>query len=418
MSASKNILIGLTGSIACYKTCTVISRLVQAGHNVEVIATPAALKFVGVATLEGLTGRKVHSDLWEHGQHMAHIDLGRWADLFIIAPLTANHISKMALGLADDLLTSTYLAFEKNKKVIFAPAMNHEMYTHPTIQTHLETLKKFSGHQILNVGQGVLACGDSGLGKMAEPEAILAAITQNLATPTAKKILVTYGGTREPIDAVRAITNTSSGQTGHAISQSLVQAGHHVSVLCSVTAPTPDQYEKLQNFTSHADLQKQILNWVQEETFDAIIHLAAVSDYTVEEIIADEQIVVRKNVGSDIGPNAPKKLDSTGPIALKLRPTEKIITQIKSRSRNPHVMVIGFKLTSHQTAEEQIASVTKLLNSPGVDYVAHNEFTAISPDRKIHPFTVYGHNDRVVTAGNAQDLSYKLNEIILQGDTL
>jgi phosphopantothenoylcysteine decarboxylase / phosphopantothenate---cysteine ligase len=223
---SRHILIGITGSIAAYKVCAVISKLVQQGHSVEVIATPSALKFIGAATIEGLTGRRVHTDLWQEGQLMSHIDLGRWADVFLIAPLTAAHLNKMALGLSDDLLTATYLAFQKTKPILLAPAMNHEMLTHVTTQ---ESLKKLAdrGHIILETQVGTLACGDTGPGKMAEPETIISELHQMLEKPKQlPRLLITYGGTQEPIDGVRVLRNVSSGRTGAALAEAFATCVH------------------------------------------------------------------------------------------------------------------------------------------------------------------------------------------------
>lgn len=184
-SRKPRLLFFLTGSISCYKACFAISRLVQAGVEVRTVATPAALQFVGKATLEGLTGQAVASDMWEEGRAMEHINLARWADLALVAPATANTINRLANGLADDLVGSLFLAWELQKKPWWiAPAMNVAMFEHPLTQASLTKLGGL-GVRVLPTGSGPLACGEEGAGRLLEPEQlvmqVLAELGQKLA---------------------------------------------------------------------------------------------------------------------------------------------------------------------------------------------------------------------------------------------
>ncbi len=186
MTAHKpRLLFLLTGSISCYKACFAISRLVQAGIEVRTVATPAALQFVGKATLEGLTGQPVASDMWEPGRAMEHINLARWADLALVAPATANTINRLATGMADDLVGSLFLAWELNKKPWWiAPAMNVAMFNHPLTQTSLQKLSGL-GVRVLDTGSGTLACGEEGAGRLMEPERLVTEVLVQLGTKIA-----------------------------------------------------------------------------------------------------------------------------------------------------------------------------------------------------------------------------------------
>lgn len=179
MSRAK-VLFFLTGSIACYKACHAISRLVQAGVSVQTVATPAALRFVGPATLEGLTGKRVLSDMWEEGRAMDHINCAREADLAIVCPATANTLNRLAAGLADDLTGALFLAWEhKSKPWFVAPAMNTFMWNHPATQASVETLTGW-GVRVIEPAEGLLACGENGAGRLAEPDLITAELLKAL----------------------------------------------------------------------------------------------------------------------------------------------------------------------------------------------------------------------------------------------
>jgi phosphopantothenoylcysteine synthetase/decarboxylase len=174
-----NILFQLSGSIACYKACSVVSGLVRAGHTVQCVASESALKFVGAATLEGLSGRELLTETFQPGRWMEHIELNRWADLSVLCPATANRINKMASGVADDLLGNLWLTHDFAKPLFLAPAMNTKMWTHPITQSSLERLESLSVN-VLKPGAGNLACGEIGEGRLMDPDEILAALAEFL----------------------------------------------------------------------------------------------------------------------------------------------------------------------------------------------------------------------------------------------
>ncbi len=177
------VLFQLTGSIAAYKACHVISRLVQAGHEVQTVASRGALEFVGAATLEGLSGKPVFSDVFEAGRAMDHIHLARWADLAIVCPASASSINRLASGLADDVIGTLFLAYELGKKpYLLAPAMNHQMMAHPATRASLEKLSSW-GVEVLETGRGNQACGETGEGRLLEPDELLALVTARLGPP-------------------------------------------------------------------------------------------------------------------------------------------------------------------------------------------------------------------------------------------
>ncbi|KXU36707.1 hypothetical protein AXK12_02820 [Cephaloticoccus capnophilus] len=178
-TASGRVLFGLSGSIAAYKACTVISRLVQAGVSVQCVATPAALRFIGRATLEGLSARPVYSELWENGRALDHIALAREADLALLCPATANTLNRLAAGLADDCLGTLFLAWQREKPWWIAPAMNPHMWTHPATTAAIEKLKSWGAH-ILEPVDGLHACGDTGIGRLMEPEQIASEVLAKL----------------------------------------------------------------------------------------------------------------------------------------------------------------------------------------------------------------------------------------------
>ncbi len=349
MSPSK-ILFQLTGSIACFKACTVISQLVQLGHEVQVVASKAALRFVGEATLEGLTGKAVLTDLYAKGAAMEHIYQAFECDLAILCPASANTINQLAAGLAPNLIGALYLAFKPGRPYLIVPAMNSHMWDHPTVQDSLKKLQE-RGATTLSTQEGRLACGAYGYGKMLEPEAILEAI-ENTLCHKKKKILITAGGTEEPIDEVRVLGNKSTGKTGAFLAAYFCSQGHEVTLLRAQSAtPAPASARQIP-FTTSLDLCNQLKTFLSEESYDLVIHAAAVSDFVVE--------------------SAKGKISSKEPLTLQLKPAPKILPQIKGFSKNPRLQLVGFKLTSG-ASEQQIAGYCQGLFDYGADMVIHNE---------------------------------------------
>lgn len=280
MLKGKNILLGVTGGIACYKSCEIVSRLIKLGANVDVIMTNNATKLVTPKTFESLSQRPVVVDPFQAmpTHNIEHISLAQKADLFVIAPATANVIGKIACGIADDMLTTTFIASSGSIKLI-APAMNTGMYNNPIVQSNLAKLKDFGCH-FADATCGRLACGDVGIGKMSEPESIVSKIVE-LLTPNSdlagRRVLVTCGGTEEAIDAVRVITNHSSGKMGIAIAQECLSRGAAVTLVYgNISVAIPGGVYEVP-VTSTDDMYLAVMDNV--ESSDYIIMAAAPSDY-------------------------------------------------------------------------------------------------------------------------------------------
>jgi phosphopantothenoylcysteine decarboxylase/phosphopantothenate--cysteine ligase len=236
----KRIVVGVSGGIAAYKACSVVRQLVEAGHRVRVIPTESALRFVGAATFEALSGEPVHTDVWQDVQEVPHVQIGKQADLVVVAPATADVLARAAHGRADDLLTATLLT--ARCPVLFAPAMHTEMWLHPATVENVATLRR-RGAVVLEPASGRLTGSDTGAGRLPEPEEITTFAELLLARGEALpydlagcKVLVTAGGTREPIDPVRFIGNRSSGKQGYALARVAVQRGADVTLIAGHTA--------------------------------------------------------------------------------------------------------------------------------------------------------------------------------------
>ncbi len=361
-----NILCILTGSIAAYKACDVISQLVQRGHRVRAVATESALKFVGPATLEGLTGQTVLSDMFSPGAALEHIQLTRWADLVVVCPATAHTINRFAAGLADDLPGALFLAHDRTKPWLMAPAMNPAMWAHPATVAAVARLQEW-GVAFVPVGVGRTACGEMGEGRLAEPAAIVAAVEAAVCRPARRwRVLVTAGGTTEPIDGIRVLTNTSTGATGAGIAAHLRRAGHEVVFLHGRAAVRPTVPGLEEEFGSFAELDAALGRWLGGTAFDAVIHAAAVSDFGVEAIEVD---------GRRLEPEE-TKLDSNSSPVLRLKPYPKLLDGLRSRSANPRLVVVAFKLTRGAAAEETRRAVGELFQRAQPDFVVHNDLAA------------------------------------------
>lgn len=393
---SSKILFILTGSIACYKACQVLSRLVQAGHEVQVVASPAALQFVGNATFEGLTGKSTISDLYAKGNVMDHIHLMRWADLVVVAPATANYINKIAQGVGDDLLTTLFLAHDFTKPFLIAPAMNTSMYLHPITQASIQRLREI-GIEILETASGVLACGETGLGKLLDPDKMLEEIQSRLVSVIEKpapapkslnplsprnfRILITAGGTTEPIDNVRVITNVSSGETGAKLAELLADFGAEVHLLRAESAVVADSRVKQSTFTTFYSLQKNLKFLLGTYDFDLVVHAAAVSDFSVGSLEIN---------GDTYDPSDFAKINSSDKLTVHFKNNPKIVDEIKDLSRNKEMKLIAFKLTSKASEVERDEAVAKLRAHSKADFVVQNDTSEINKTKQQHRFTLYG----------------------------
>ena len=273
--AGKRVLLGVAGGIAAYKAVELARRLTQAGAAVDVVLTEGGSHFIAPTTFEALTGRPVRRSLWERA--LDHIELGRAADLAVVAPATADLLAKLAAGMADDLLTTTLLACPA--PVLLAPAMNFRMLEHPATQGNLARLREF-GHIVVGPEHGALAEAEEGWGRMSEPEMILAHAGRALegATPwTGRRVLVTAGPTREPVDLVRVLSNRSSGRMGYALAGSLWRRGASVELVSGPAAASPPIGPALRPVETAQEMCEAVQKSVPD--VDALFMVAAVADF-------------------------------------------------------------------------------------------------------------------------------------------
>ncbi len=388
------ILIQMTGSIACFKACALISKLVQAGHHVKVVTSKSALQFIGAATLEGLTGEKVVHDLWETGEAMAHIHLMRWADLIAVVPASAHYLNRAALGIGDDLLTTMFLAHDFKKPFLVAPAMNTSMYLHPATQKSIHSLKEM-GVEILESASGVLACGEIGYGRLLEPDLLLQEIESRLPKSVLKnsarrdsnnvkkaasfRVLVTSGGTQEPIDGVRVFTNLSTGATGAELVDRLESLGFSVVHVLSESAISSQVESEKIRFQTSAQLADCLRDRFSRGDIAAVIHLAAVSDFVLSNW--EQQGISHPADGSG-------KISSHSDLTLHLKRNQKILAQIREWSPRP-LHLTAFKMTSHAGVEQIQLAVEKVFATGKPDWVVHNDTTGIDRAGQSHKMSLY-----------------------------
>ena len=275
-----NVLLGVTGGIACYKSCEIVSRLKKLEAEVDVVMTANATQFVAPLTFETLSNRPCVSDMFNRDREweVAHISLAKKADVCVIAPATANVIAKLATGVADDMLTTTVLALKC--PVIIAPAMNTAMYDNPTTQSNIATLKD-KGYILVDAIEGRLACGDSGRGKMAEPSDIVDVVLKTVLPQQdyeGKRVLVTAGATQENIDGVRFITNRSSGKMGIELAKAIAKRGGIVTLVAGiVSVEIPEYLHKVVRVKTTVEMYDAVMSELGE--VDVVIKAAAPSDY-------------------------------------------------------------------------------------------------------------------------------------------
>ena len=282
MLKNKKIIVGVTGGIAVYKSCDIVSRLIKLDAEVNVIMTAASVNFVSPLTFSSLSNNPVVSDMFKNPVYwdIEHISLAQKADVFLIAPATANIIGKVANGIADDMLSTTIMA--STAKIVFAPAMNTKMYENEILQENISKLKK-RGCYFIEPDSGRLACGDIGMGKLRDTSEIvdyIVSLTFKKQDLKGKKVLVTAGPSIEPIDAVRYITNKSSGKMGYAIANAALDRGAEVTLISGITTINPPNKAKFIPVLSGRDMHKAVLDNFREQ--DIIIKAAAVSDYRIE----------------------------------------------------------------------------------------------------------------------------------------
>ena len=337
MLRGKKIVVGISGGIAAYKIPELIRLLKKAGAEVKVTTTNHALEFVTPLVLETLSGNKVYTDVFATGNDHTteHISLPDWADLMIIAPATANIIGKMAAGIADDALSTTFLAMRK--PVLVAPAMNDKMLAHPAVERNLQIISNYDNCKVLPTAEGFLACGTTGKGRMVEPIAIFEA-AKDILTPQpllGKKLLISAGPTQEKIDPVRYISNYSTGKMGIAIAEEAARRGAQVTLVLGPTAIRPEQNIlhpiRVVDVSSAQEMYEAAIAHFPEQ--DMAILSAAVADYRVKEV-ADRKM----------------KREHTEELTLSLVQNPDIAASLGAIKREDQKL-IGFALETHNAVQ-------------------------------------------------------------------
>ena len=381
----KRILLGVTGSISAYKSALLIRLLVKAGAEVQVVMTESAKEFITPLTLATLSKRPALSTFVsdQNGSWNNHVDLGLWADVLVIAPASAHTLARCAHGLCDDLLSAVYLSAKC--PVFFAPAMDLDMYHHPTTVENLQRLESFGNH-IIHAEHGELASGLVGEGRLAEPETIVQTLYRHFAFRPAlagKSVLITAGPTQEPIDPVRYISNHSTGKMGYAIAQAFARAGADVTLVSGPTAlPLPDPSVRRVNVRSAGEMYEATAAAFPSAA--VTILNAAVADYTPAHP-ADRKI---------------KKQEAT--FALELTKTTDIAATLGLQKR-PDQLMMGFALETN----DELANALKKLRAKNLDWIVlnslrdsgagfghdTNKITVIDKDEQTHEFALKSKDD-------------------------
>ena len=349
------VTVGVTGGIAAYKAAELVRALQRQAVDVHIVMTEAACRFVQPLTFAALSGHKVVTSLWDeagtaegaYDSSIEHIGEAQSTDALVVAPATANTLAKFAHGLADDFLTTLYLA--TTAPVLVAPAMNVNMWEHPATRENLEILRQ-RGVRVIEPGTGELACGMIGAGRMAEPEAIADAVLNALGRRhdlAGEVVLVTAGGTREALDPVRFLGNRSSGKMGYALAEAAQSRGARVILITGPTSLHPPSQCEVVKVTSAEEMRQAVLDRMKEATL--VVKAAAVADYRPLNV-------------SD------QKLKRTGPLTLELAPTEDILAEVVRR-RCPGQLIVGFAAETENRMENGRA---KLLRK-GADAIVVND---------------------------------------------
>lgn len=349
MLKGKTVLLGVSSSIAAYKAASLASMLVKQHADVHVLMTANATQFISPVTFETLTGHKALVDTFDRNFQFSveHVSLAKLADVVMIAPATANVIAKLAHGLADDMLTTTVLACNCPK--LISPAMNTRMYENPVTQDNLDILRGY-GWQVVEPASGYLACGDTGAGKLPEPEELLDWILQTASREKdmqGLRVLVTAGPTQEALDPVRYLTNHSSGKMGYAIAKAASRRGAQVTLVTGPTALPRPRFMEVAEIVSAADMFREVTERAPEQ--DIIIKAAAVADYTPEQVAEDKL----------------KKKD--GEMSIPLRRTQDIL-QYLGDHRRENQFLCGFSMETRDMLENS----RKKLEKKHVDMIAAN----------------------------------------------
>lgn len=343
------ILLGITGGIAAYKAANLIRLFKEAGHEVTVLPTQNALNFIGEATLEALSGNNINLDMYADVADVRHVNLGQNADAIVIAPATASFMARVASGIADDLLLNAVLA--STAPVFIAPAMHTEMWQNPATQSNVETLRS-RGITILEPAVGRLTGSDSGPGRMLEPEQIADAVL-SAGLLNGRRVIVTAGGTREPIDSVRFIGNSSSGRMGIELAKAARDMGASVTLIAAnIDLPLPPSVEVIRVTTVDE------LELAMDRDCDVLVMAAAVSDFKVKN-------------------PSPEKLSRDQGLSLELTPTKDLIASYAAN--HPKTLTVAFALADQQ-GQELVDIATRKLWDKGVNFIVANSVSALGSD--------------------------------------
>lgn len=387
------IIVGVTGGIAAYKSAGLVRLLAETGHSVQVVATTNALRFIGAATLEALSNNPVESDIWSDVESVKHIQLAKDAELIIVAPATASFVARYAAGLADDLLGNILLA--TSAKVVIAPAMHTEMWTNEATASNIKTLLS-RGVTVIEPAAGRLTGSDSGIGRLPEPEQIVARALQEMQSHRSdlagKNILVTAGGTQEPIDPVRFIGNRSSGKQGLAIAAAAVRRGATVRLIGANLAEKSGT-----SIFLHANSAAEMKNAVEEnlDWADCLIMTAAVADYS-PEIVSSEKL--RKK---DIGPKQ----------TIDLSVNQDILKLASARLSESGKLSVGF---AAETTADLASSARKKMTDKGCNVLVANDVSGgkVFGEDSTQVVIVTDRGLDVHAAGQKSEVADKLLDVI------
>ena len=396
----KNILVGVTGGIAAYKSAGIVSLLKKKGYNVKVVMTENSTKIIGPLTLETLSRNRIYVDMWDSNPHyeVEHISLADWADMVLIAPATYNIIGKVANGIADDMLTTILSAVSVRKPVFFALAMNVNMYENPILKENINKLKSF-GYRFIDAEEGLLACNYSAKGRMSEPEDIVDEIErysifskiENFDTALkGKKILITSGRTKENIDPIRYLSNNSSGKMGYSLAQAAVDLGAEVTLISGPTdLKVPNGLENFISVESALEMYEKV-----DECFknnDIFIACAAVADYRPKEY-KKEKI---------------KKSDSDFVIELVRNPD--ILLEM-SRKKEKQLLV-GFAAETNEIRENAL----KKLEKKNLDIIVANNASVMGSDENVIEIIKKDRTSVEISQKSKMELDYDiLSEVVCE----
>lgn len=400
MKNMKNILVGVTGGIAAYKSAGIVSLLKKKGYNVKVVMTENATKIIGPLTLETLSRNRIYVDMWDSNPHyeVEHISLADWADMVLIAPATYNIIGKVANGIADDMLTTVISAVSVRKPVFFALAMNVNMYENPILKENINKLKSF-GYRFIDAEEGLLACNYSAKGRMSEPEDIVDEIERysifskikNFDTALkGKKILITSGRTKENIDPVRYLSNNSSGKMGYSLAQAAVDLGAEVTLISGPTdLKVPNGLENFISVESALEMYEKVDEYFKNT--DIFIACAAVADYRPKEY-KKEKI---------------KKSDADLVIELIRNPD----ILLEMRKKKEKQLLVGFAAETNDIRENAL----KKLEKKNLDIIVANNASVMGSDENVIEIIKKDRTSVEISQKSKIELAYDiLNEIICE----